>query len=81
MIIAPKTTRVRVDNLEEALLYCKFLEVDGTRGVWRLPTMQEWADSYELRDANDIHELVNCIVDISYTNNYYVNVVIPVRDD
>jgi hypothetical protein len=80
MIIAPKTTRVRVDNLEEALLYCKFLDYGGYRD-WRLPTAQEWVDSYELRDANDIHELVNCIVDISYTNNYYVNVLIPVRDD
>lgn len=81
MILAPKSTYVVVDSIESAELYCKFLDVDGVRDVWRLPTYQEWLWSYDTRDDTGLHPLANCIVVESYPNTYDSNVVIAVRDD
>lgn len=80
--VAPEIVHTKVSSIEEALLYCQFLEVDGMRG-WRLPTYQEWIDSYTGRTVEDYHELQHCIIsDLPSAQGSTVSIytLIPVRD-
>ena len=44
--IAPSSSDTM--SYDEALLYCQFLEYDGHRD-WRMPTMDEWTKSDDIK--------------------------------
>jgi len=50
--IAPKSTEIK-ENLDNAKLFCLFLEIDGKRD-WRLPTKEELDDIY--KSENDFEK-------------------------
>jgi hypothetical protein len=80
--VAPESVHTKVSNMEEAILYCQFLEVDGSRG-WRVPTYEEWVDSFIGRDNSFAHKLQRCIVSenpMQTPHTFEVNILKPVRD-
>jgi hypothetical protein len=76
--VAPSAYSRQFNNVTEAELYCRFLDINGQIN-WRLPTLEEVSVSKILQGWNQEHVVLRDRYGMHESSNMYIAVV-PVRD-